>query len=305
MEHNWLRKASSGQFRSGWASAYWNGQGLIASDINRQARKVNKAYAILSKVDFLGLGKTHGKEGKVQAIKRADNSSSLLCNCPTGNAGVGLIVKNAFLDQFLGWEWINIAMGRAGVLRLQGSNGDLDIFSIYLPTGNSGGKSGRIEIIKLISQKYLRDREICMSIVMGDFNHVNSHGDRYSTEEFTGNSDKLEGKETDDYLGQHGLKEIEQPLPTYRGDGIHSRTDRIYSNHHTVYQLDSDLGATTLDWDDFLSRHRPILGFRRIKINDDFKPSIDESSVRNVNWSKRVIAHAIEIIEEKNSTTRV
>ena len=54
-----------------------------------------------------------------------------------GAGGVGVIVKNIFLDKFklAVPEWIQLVHGEVACLRLSGTEGKLDLLSVYFPTG--------------------------------------------------------------------------------------------------------------------------------------------------------------------------
>ena len=68
-------------------------------------------------------------------------------------AGVGILLNQKFLDEFKTQapEWGEIAVGEAAMLQLQGEEGNLDIFSLYLPTGNAG--SSEQERLSLLEQR--------------------------------------------------------------------------------------------------------------------------------------------------------
>ena len=85
--------------------------------------------------------------------------------------------------------------GRAVVLRLSGTHGSLDVFSVYFPTGDSahldvmveagldpaGRKVSNFELREALRRRLALQvwpREQIMSVIAGDFNFVTAAADR-------------------------------------------------------------------------------------------------------------------------------
>ena len=135
----------------------------------------------------------------------------------THQAGVGLLTEQAFLDKFNpvdpsnSDDWEEVDAGRVAVLRLRGPSGGVDIFVLYVATGEDAGVS-RASAIQKISA-VVQERTETLSIIMGDFNYVPSERDRINKHngEWTG----LKGaKDEEEFSGSvsipYQMHELEQ-----------------------------------------------------------------------------------------------
>ncbi len=168
------------------------------------------------------------------------------------------------LSRFSHSEWRELEPGRVGLLRLEGDNGCLDIFCVYLDPQSHLNRQNSLNIIK----NAMRPKSDSLSILTGDFNFVEFADDRWnlSGEEFTGfnNSNKPNADLFKDVF-RDGLDfhEWEQSSFTCDAGGARSKIDRMYINQHVSYQLDHHCSCSALEWDIDLSRHRAISFSRR------------------------------------------
>eukprot|EP00972_Heterocapsa_arctica_P002622 384719-Heterocapsa_arctica.AAC.1 len=89
-------------------------------------------------------------------------------------------------------------------------------------------------------------------------------------------------------LGRIGLQELEQGEFTYRFDGCRSRLDRMYTNMGRYEWMDRDIGCVALDWDDRTSRHRPVAGYRKSKMEtEEGEAQIRGEMIRGDEWQRR------------------
>ena len=153
-----------------------------------------------------------------------------------------------FLDLFDSRQFVVVFPGRAAVLRLAGTSGCLDIFSAYLPTGDSThaddvkeagyDPSGRVvsnfalrdAVLRRIALQ-VRPREQTMSLIVGDLNSVTCDADRMCTSSVavTGSRDhRDESRWKTLFWGALGMHELHQPEPTYASPNFRSRLDRVF-----------------------------------------------------------------------------
>ena len=139
-------------FSGDWSAACWNAQGLLASDITKQREKMRRAARLAMHRDFLVITETHGNVGKCRGLRRTRGNHAFWSNGPNGEAGVGIWIKEDFLNREKGnsggQEWIDVEPGRAAVLRCWGAQGKVQIGMVYLQTGNSGGRAKRISTMR-------------------------------------------------------------------------------------------------------------------------------------------------------------
>ena len=255
------------EFRGDWTISAYNAQGLLASNVTRQQAKMRKARRLAITQDVLVLEESHGNEGKCKAARLPKGYVGFWCNGDDGEAGVCAWVKQEFIDKNFGaggFDMFTVVAGRAAVLRGWGAEGRIQVGIVYLPTGNSGGRKERCDVMrKLMTEMGKWDQ--ALNIVLGDFNYVSDSMDRISgdTPVFTGGADNGEAKEMEGLLAKLDLKELEQTEFTYRFQDCRSRLDRIYTNMKHFEWLDRDIGCVALGWNDYLSRHRPISAYRR------------------------------------------
>ena len=160
------------------------------------------------------------------------------------------------------------------MLRLSGPAGNLDIFSVYFPTGNQATSHDdeprsslfqqRCQLRQQISE-HLQPHYSALSLIGGDFNYVVEKTDRWTVAnaDWSHHDDEPDEKHFQLWLGrEHGLCELHQPHATHASALARSRLDRVYSSHSLSKQLDSSMGCAALDWNNSLSNHRPVIFFR-------------------------------------------
>ena len=82
------------------------------------------------------LQETHSTPGSTLTFVAPEGTRVRWSSCSQRQAGVALWIKEDFLAKFNRLEtkdWEELVPGRAAVLRLNGSNGSLDIFVVYSP----------------------------------------------------------------------------------------------------------------------------------------------------------------------------
>ena len=83
-----------------------------------------------------------------------------------------MLIKDTFLARFLQdgtATWIEVVPGRAAVLRLAGEAGNLDIVTVYLPTG--AARDQRRDVMAALMH-HLRPSEEALTVLLGDWNFV-------------------------------------------------------------------------------------------------------------------------------------
>ena len=114
-------------------------------------------------------------------------------------------------------SWLEVEPGRIGRLRLEGPGGNLDLYTIYLP---SGSDQQVVQERARLAQKLsaiIEPRSLRLSIIMGDFNFVVAKEDRItlSNGQWSGGLDQKEAQFYDDTLWTpHGFSELRQTLHT-------------------------------------------------------------------------------------------
>ena len=143
---------------------------MFASDLSRQQRKQDHLWDLLAQADFAGIAETHGTIGHVNACALPDHSTFFWAHVPTrANAGVGLAVKNMFLQQFNPVtldDWDQFELGRMAKLSLRGPQGGLDLIVAYLPTG-SGTDVEKRRILDILARNVAPKDEV-LTLIMGD-----------------------------------------------------------------------------------------------------------------------------------------
>ena len=87
--------------------------------------------------DVVALSETHGLEGEGGAWSCPFGFRAWFSPGTSRRAGVGLLVKQSFLAQFSANPvWDEVVPGRAGILRLRGPSGALDLVMLYFPMGS-------------------------------------------------------------------------------------------------------------------------------------------------------------------------
>ena len=258
------------QFTGSFKGATWNTQALFARRSERQHCKRRHAMKLIQSYDFVGLQETHSTDGAVKAMSMPTGIRPFWSHGSTRKAGIGLLVKEQFLLNFNAVtddSWEEVEPGRAAVLRLRGPQGALDIFVLYHHTGASTqAKSSRSSTRAFLSTAIQPQAEV-LSILMGDFNYVAHHRDRFNKANNNGveSSDGTEESSFRRVLGEpFDLCELQQEEYTHDSALGRSRLDRVYSNHHLSDQLDRRIGCVALNWVPWFSAHRPLVFFDRL-----------------------------------------
>jgi len=152
------------------------------------------------------VAETHSSEGKACAVRQRLAQHGLKAFWSHGGnhrAGIGIIIRLSFLEKFqlADPKWFESVEGEAGVLRVRGSQGNLDLFSFYKPTGNQTGRGPSLQSLR--SQihtrlaAFVQRPDKCLTIMGGDFNYVSAHHDRWTkaTADWSGRRD--DGDEQD------------------------------------------------------------------------------------------------------------
>ena len=194
---------------------------------------------------------------------------------------------------------MEIEAGRVAKLSLRGCNGALDLYVCYFPTGPSSEENKR-QLIQRLSE-HLAPREHALTILMGDWNFVMMQDDRFClrTLQSTGHTDSPTAKQFEDFLNNHHLHELEQPMFTHENTTAYSRLDRIYVNHHVADQLDRHFSVSALKHTK-LSTHRPIAFSRQSKATDTDnreKLSFPCYILHHPNWKRDLLLNYEERIK--------
>ena len=159
-----------------FAGCAWNAQALFAQDATKQSKKEFEARKLMLSHDFGCFSETHGVAGRGDAIKCPQDVRQFWSNGTTTQGGIGLWIKKPFLAKFPNWSWEELVAGRVAVLRLEGTEGQFDIFCVYLDTNSS---VNRRNCLQHISNK-TRPQNNTHTIITGDFNFVDSMEDRWN-----------------------------------------------------------------------------------------------------------------------------
>ena len=171
------------QFNGAFTGVTWNSQALFTSKKSRQQGKQRHASRLARTYDFVGLQETHGTWGAAEAVRMPDGIHPFWSHGLARKAGIGLWVKETFLAKFnpvTEDSWEEIEYGRAGVLRLRGPNGALDIFVVYHHTGDSAEAKASRESTRTVLANSIKPQAEALTILMGDFNYVAHRRDRFS-----------------------------------------------------------------------------------------------------------------------------
>ena len=90
-------------------------------------------------------------------------------------------------------EWIPISLGEAGLLRLKGPEGNLDLVACYFPTGNQAEEEALPQQRIILQGKiasHIRDGHDTLTLLGGDFNYVTASEDRWSKDSGKWSGDK-------------------------------------------------------------------------------------------------------------------
>ena len=172
IEHSWA-------YEGGWRGISWNSQALMSADPSRQKRK--RAYLarlLRSRPDFILLQELHSTPGALATWQPPAGYRLWVSHGTAASAGIGILVSETFLRQFeaaTNDNWLQIVPGRIGCLRLQGNSGCVDIWCVYLTTGDA--KDVRDKQLKAL-YPHLRPAAHALTIIGGDWNFAATAEDR-------------------------------------------------------------------------------------------------------------------------------
>ena len=289
-------------YTGNYRGALWNAQGLFASKACQQQKKFGELIRLMIGRDFIFISEAHSNAEKAKVKKRYLQQAGLVAFWSHGTnarAGIGIVVRQTFLDQFdKNPAWDQVSKGEAGILRLKGPNGNLDLASCYFPTGNEAEEASLPLLRIALQQKVfdsIRDQKSVLTLLGGDFNYVTTNEDRWSKEAGKWSGDK-DHRETE-HFGKKGtedkhLMEVHQPHATHDSSIARSRLDRLYTSQHACDQFDMDLGCATGEWNKKLSNHRPLVFFRRRrqkeKTQKGERASLPTGPMHHPDWVRHV-----------------
>jgi exonuclease III len=266
----------------------------MSGDPGRQARKSGHLHRILGhKPDFVMLQETHATDGSVLTWKPPEGYQLHYLNGTASIAGVGILIRHSFLANFdtpLSLQLDDIVPGRIGRLRLHGSEGDLDLYTVYLTTGDA--KVERAAQRRALA-KALAPPERALSIIGGDWNFTSEADDRAilataSNSEFR---DAAEQKDFCNLMETKGIFELTQDEYTHKTTSGLSKIDRVYVNYGPAIQLDHQIDCSALPWPEvWVSAHRPLMFSCRPPM--DKNPDniyIEEKVLDDPGWHHRVL----------------
>ena len=290
-------------------SSFWNAQGLFATDSLKQDRKWGYATHLCTNRDILGIAETHSNDGKILGRHTPHGFTPYWSHGTNAVGGVGLLLSNSFLQNFnptTDKSWLQIIDGRVARLRLEGTQGCLDVYVLYLQSGNDADdRQARKDAATTIA-KHMAPATERLSLVMGDFNFVTQSCDRTSRNNLSDNQDLdiKEAKHFDDTLwSTFHLHELHQPHETHENGRAYSRLDRIYSNHHVLDQLDRIYTCYTLPRNRTLSDHNAIcFGRATPKHHKNAQGRIPESTIQHPDFTRRVITETHHLLAHDTTT---
>ena len=251
------------------------------------------AVKLARKHDFAAFQETHSSIGKADALKLPRDMTAVWSDGTNRQAGVGLIMNNAFLENFnpiRPTDWNEIDTGRAAVLRLSGKYGNMDIFVIYLHTGEDAKAERRKTWMRI--KKHIQPKAKALTVLTGDFNYVCDPKDRVNKADgsWSGAYDKNDEEFFQDNIATpFELFELSQEQFTCETAQARSRIDRVYTNQHLTEQLDRIISCSTLEWVKDLSAHRPVSFGRTSSRKSEMKEKpLPTSPMDNEDWERRV-----------------
>ncbi|CAK0902774.1 unnamed protein product, partial [Prorocentrum cordatum] len=279
---DWL--AISGQYLGKLSLTIWNTQALFAADGFRHRDKSRHVHRLMATHDVGVWSESHGTADRGALWREPPGCTSWWSPGPSsGTAGVGITVKTDFFKLFARRVHFEIIFpGRAAVLRLDGGQGSLDIYTVYFHTGDSTPAEDVVEAgfdpaqrvpsnfelreaLRHRLARRLRPCEEALSILGGGFHHVLRPPERVciSTGAATGHRGHRDATSWRTLVEvPYGIHELYQPEHTYAAPDTRARLDRVCCNQYDVEYLDKACACTALAWCPELSRHRP-LSFRK------------------------------------------
>ena len=282
----------------------WNAQALMAANTQLQCKKGHYLTKLIHSHDFGMVYETHGTKGKGIAYTAPTGCTAFWSHLSAQQAGIGILLHNDFLAQFAktkDTDWEEIEAGRLARLRLRGPGGDLDLWAVYLATGEDpkADYTARKRTRQLLHNN-LAPPSTTLSVVAGDWNYVVHNNDRWgcSQQTWSGNKDRQEADESnEDTFHPHQLHELYQENHTFFSTSATSRIDRVYTNHHISEQLDHKFGCTTLSRPTELSAHAALSYYRQRPPQHNNKdtashalPTISNATINHPSWARRVAA---------------
>ena len=320
------RACATCHYTGPWSLASWNTQALFAVDPEKHKKRTQQVHRLMASHDVGCWSETHGAM-RSDTWRNPPGCRSWWSPGPSAAAaGVGITVQEAFLKRFSQVRPEVIFPGRAIVLRLNGDQGAVDIFSVYFPTGDSAHtddmkEAGYDPAIRTVSNFELREalrhrlaqrmrpRDQVMTLLAGDFNFVTSATDRFcaSSASATGGRDFRDHSRWRDIVEvPYGLHELHQPAHTYASPDSRSRLDRVYSNQWDTEFLDRQFTSTALHWVPNLSRHRPLSVRKFLPDTTDHavKP-IPDQILDHPDWPRQVSLAWHELLRAHPSATSI
>lgn len=215
-----------GPYSGDFNGAAWNSRGYFVSTVAGQARKRLQVTRILHTRDFVMLEEAHCTPGGILGHREIPGTRSWWSCGTAARAGVGIILKEAFLQQFSLAEpdWLELEPGRLARLRLRGGAGVLDLFVAYFPTGTRKrlhGDSGEEDLHEadpalrqqrqqlVVRIRRVLEPAVALAVLAGDFNFVTDAHDRINlyTGLHTGDRDGTEQAHWSRTIPQHMLHE--------------------------------------------------------------------------------------------------
>ena len=159
----------------------WNAQALLARHKAKRAAKWDQCWKLLKNCDILALQETHSTVANTTRATLSRTSQFWWSHETQHTGGVGIAASTTFLANFrkntdgsVG-EWIEVTPGRAAILRLEGPKGDMDIATIYMPTGSARRER---DAIRDSMARHIRTADQALTILVGDWNFVEQQTDR-------------------------------------------------------------------------------------------------------------------------------
>ena len=297
--------------------ATWNSQALFARSPIRHFSKDRYVRRLLRDHDFVILTETHSSAGESLAWHAPPDTTAWWSHGTNARAGVGLILRNSFLQRFHqpSCQWEEIVPGRAAVLRLRGPSGSLDLWAVYFATGIAAelhpqDNAPPALVSTLRQRRHMRLRIAgaasppgrVLTVIAGDFNWVTDPHDRISKQ--TADLAPTQDAAEEQHWGAHvatplRLCELHQSQHTHDSAQARSRLDRVYWNQHIADQLDRRLICAALEWQPGLSAHRAVSFGRRLPVE---KAPADRplcpQAIRHPDWVRRVVARQLSLTAE-------
>lgn len=230
--------------------------------------KKNELRLLSSRHDIICLQETKTDSAKCQSVKTIGPDHTYFWNHSTSSqGGVAIIVKKAFMDQFVTVQPNEVERGRVLQVSFRGDFGSLDVISTYLSTGDNAKEERAIQL-RRTAHACAPAARVC-TILAGDFNFTQDDGDRMVLEGARSNRSAAERHSKmvwDEVRIVPQLREAEQPSWTCfrKAQNTVSKIDFVYTNHHPAEDHFSELVVCrVLDMKMELSDHKQILLRRR------------------------------------------